>query len=312
MKTPYHLKMRNIVSANTVLFPDLPDWCNYPFYLADYAEYYQLGVSEILLQRVQLDQFFTDLIEVQADEQLEFEYEVTVNRVFFLFILDGDISFSLLNNLLITRVKTGHFYLFYSRPGQYKIQFERGKHIAIIVSAGIQWLKEALSTSDLLNSFVENIKNGTEVCIMPLCKMDYKIKKWLREIYNFNSSNTRVLENLLRLNLSLSLEHYLNLLTQQEKLLPYKIKHYLDEHYCDPDLSYARLAKIFFYTPRTLRNQFQATFNISIYNYYTHLRLKKAQGLLSMKLNIKDVYMMVGYKDESVFRRAYKRFTGDG
>ena len=135
--------------------------------------------------------------------------------------------------------------------------------------------------------------------------------QWLKELHSLTKTNFGILDGMLRLYMSLALEHYNKLLTGREGMLAYRIKAYLDEHYADSEIGYPRLAALFYVTQRTLRNQFKSEFHETIHDYYTRLRLERARYLMeTLKNAAKDVYLKVGYNDESAFRRAYAKFTG--
>ncbi|VTP94540.1 Uncharacterised protein [Sphingobacterium daejeonense] len=65
------------------------------------------------------------------------------------------------------------------------------------------------------------------------CRMDRKIHRWLYKIYSYSQTNIGALDGNLRKYISYLLEHYDTMLEDQKADLAYKIKAYIQEHYCD-------------------------------------------------------------------------------
>lgn len=288
----------------------LPVWCRYPLSAANEATLYQFRRGSMLSQQLNMKPFLIDLVEHRTDVPFSFNFRITENRIFFYFMLHGKISLSVHKGEYITKVSANHFYISHNRPGVLTASGDQGEHVALIVSIDTDWIDHVSSDFDTLRKFVDDFQNLSQYYrVMPHCRMDKQVHQWLREIYTFSTVNRGALDGQLRLYISLALEHYHKLLKNREGMLIYRIKRYLDEHYTDPDLGYFKLSEIFYSTERTLRNQFKIEFHITIHEYYTQLRMQRANHLIDIeKKPIKDVFMEVGYKDESSFRYAYNKY----
>ncbi|MDA3615941.1 AraC family transcriptional regulator [Polluticaenibacter yanchengensis] len=310
MKKAYNLLFEREIKSFKNVLNQLPTWCRYPLSAAKEATLYELSYVKILTQQLNLRPFLIDLVEQKASAPFILNFEVLESQVFFYFMLEGEIKFTDQNGIFISNIKANNFYISYSRPGIFNANVEKGDHIALIVSIDTEWIYSISSEFEVLKKFLDEFINLSQnYAVMPLCRMDKQVHRWLREIYTFTRTNKGALDGLLRLYISLALEYYNKTLKEREGMMAYRLKKYLDEHYCDIDLDYIKLTKIFYATERTLRNQFKAEFHITIHNYYTNLRLEKARYMITdLGMQIKDVYMEVGYKDESSFRYAYNKF----
>lgn len=310
MKKAYNLLFEREIKSLKNVLNQLPAWCKYPLLAAREATLYEFTYATILSQQLNLKPFLIDLVEQKASASFTLNFEVLESQVFFYFMLEGEIAFTDRNDSFISKIKANNFYISYSRPGIFKSSVEKGDHIALIVSIDTEWIYNISSEFELLKKFVDDFINLSQnYAVMPLCRMDKQVHQWLREIYTFTRTNKGALDGLLRLYISLALEYYNKTLKEREGMLAYRLKKYLDQHYCDIDLDYIKLTKIFYATERTLRNQFKAEFHITIHHYYTTLRLEKAKHMIAnLGMQIKHVYMDVGYNDESSFRYAYNKF----
>ena len=310
MKKAYNLLFEREIKSFKNVLNQLPTWCRYPLSAAKEATLYELTYVKILTQQLNLKPFLIDLVEQKTSAPFILNFEVLENQVFFYFMLKGEITFTNQNGDYISKIKANNFYISHSKPGLFNANVEKGEHIALIVAIDTEWIYNVTTEFEVLKKFVDDFLNLSQnYHVMPYCRMDKQVHQWLKEIYTFTNTNKGALDGLLRLYMSLVLEYYNKMLKGREEMLVYRLKRYLDDHYHDHELDYLKLAKIFYTTERTLRNQFKAEFHITIHNYYTNLRLEKARYMITdLGMQIKDVYMEVGYKDESSFRYAYNKF----
>ena len=86
---------------------------------------------------------------------------------------------------------------------------------------------------------------------------------------------------------------------------------YMQANYSDPDLTMNKLAEQLQISSVALSVEFKNEMEISPLNYLANLRIEKAKLLLqSTDMLIKDVSLAVGYEDDFVFRRWFKKYTG--
>lgn len=139
--------------------------------------------------------------------------------------------------------------------------------------------------------------------------MDRKINRWLYKIYSYSQANIGAIDGNLRMYISYLLEYYDNILEHQSTDLAYKIRNYIKEHYCENALSVKYLADQFFITERTMLNIFKRQYNVNVQDYITELRMIRALQMIEQEgMDIKDVYMEVGYTNERPFRTALERY----
>ena len=312
MKNPYIFMFGKQAISTQKVFNDLPYWSRYPLSIGSEEVLHQLKKGHILLQRLNLKPFLIDLIEHKAEEPFNIDLKITGDQIFFYFMLHGSISVRLYKTeTVVTTSRANRFYVSQTRPGLLTVSGDKGEHIGLLVSIDTDWIKNVANEFDTLKKFVEDFQNlSRKYEIMPHCRMDKKIHCWLKEIYSFDKKNKGALDGLLRLYISLALEHYHKLVNEREGMLIYRVKHYIDNHFCEHDLNAAKLTEIFFATERTLRNQFKTEFNTTIHDYYTKLRMERAKYLIdTLNKPVRDVHFDVGYIDESSFRYAYNKYT---
>lgn len=86
---------------------------------------------------------------------------------------------------------------------------------------------------------------------------------------------------------------------------------YMQENFHDPELTMSRLAEYLGISPVTLAVSLKNSTGISPSDYLAGIRLEKAKELLiSTKLLVKEVSLAVGYEDDRVFMRRFKKYTG--
>jgi len=309
MKNAYTLQFGKEIQPVDVL-NNLPAWCRYPLTTATEATFSVLKKGHLLSQKLNLKPFLIDIVELYAEEPISFPISITENRIFFYFSLNGGVRFGFQNGEEITQVKQNYFYVSHFSPCKTIASVPKGTHLAIAVSLDTDWVDVTATEFDILKKFVSNFRSlSQQYYVLPHCRMDKQVHHWLREIYTFTRNNRGALDGLLRLYISLALEHYHKLLQCRAGMLAHRVKRYLDEHFCDPDLGYSKLCDIFHTTERTLANQYKAEFYTTIHYYYTRLRLERANYLIETQhQQIKDVYLEVGYNDESTFRNMYNKY----
>ena len=86
---------------------------------------------------------------------------------------------------------------------------------------------------------------------------------------------------------------------------------YMKEHYNSPDLTMASLADELSISPVTMSVEFKNRMGVNPSDYLGIIRMEKAKELLkTTTLKVKDVSAAVGYEDEHVFMRRFKKYVG--
>ena len=100
---------------------------------------------------------------------------------------------------------------------------------------------------------------------------------------------------------------------QTETEPPYRevgneIVQYINEHYCDPDMSLKDLSARWNLSVPTISRLCKETIGVNFLDYLTTLRLERAKKLLQeTSYSIAEIAQMVGYASEYSFRRAFQR-----
>lgn len=89
-----------------------------------------------------------------------------------------------------------------------------------------------------------------------------------------------------------------------------KIINYINEHYCEYNLSVSSLADHFNLSVSNLSHQFKAATGANLSTYINSLRIQQAKCLLSTtSMTVADIACAVGYTQSSSFIRRFKQFT---
>jgi two-component system, response regulator YesN len=92
-------------------------------------------------------------------------------------------------------------------------------------------------------------------------------------------------------------------------MLLMKAKEYLDTHYTQT-ISLEDVAEQIGISSFYLSKLFKETFQVTIIEYVTDIRLKKAKELLLGRMPLKEIALNIGYKDPNYFSRVFKKATG--
>lgn len=287
-----------------------PDWCRMPIPKPQEAIYYQFPGVEILSQKLNRLHFSANAVEIHTKSSFELQFQVKEDQLFFLYMLEGSIEFSTADGLYITEAKRKNFYLSHNGPGMFKASMESGEHVAFIVAIKVNWARKNFKEFANLNPLIQEMLSSTlPYNVMPHCRIDQKIYKWLMELISTTHTNAVVLDSAFRMFMSLTLERYDELLETSDGILVYDVKQYIDKHYTDHDLKYEKIASMHCVTIQTLRNKFNAAYHVTIHDYRTRLRMQMAKYLIEEKgLPFSEAYFKIGYNNESSFRYAYYKF----
>lgn len=86
---------------------------------------------------------------------------------------------------------------------------------------------------------------------------------------------------------------------------------YMQEHFSDPELTMNALADHLKVSSVTLAVEFKNEMDVRPSDYLANLRMEKAKELLSTtNMLVREVSLSVGYEDDHVFMRRFKKYTG--
>ncbi len=90
-----------------------------------------------------------------------------------------------------------------------------------------------------------------------------------------------------------------------------KTKNYIDEHLFDSDFYLQKLADDFSQSLPYLSQSFKKTYGITMIDYISRIRMKKAESLLAeTSMKVSEIVIEVGYSDRSSFSKKFKAQSG--
>lgn len=85
---------------------------------------------------------------------------------------------------------------------------------------------------------------------------------------------------------------------------------YIDQHYCEYDLSVSSLADHFNLSVSNLSHQFKTATGVNLSTYINSLRIEQAKTLLcTTSMTVSEISTTIGYTQPSSFIRRFKQFT---
>jgi len=308
MEIPYSYSLHHYLEPVSETADRLPHWASLSIPSAQSVKHFKAQHVDFIVQRITRKPFVVEAIEVNAGRSISFSIEIKEKIILLFFLIKGHIIFTNNAGQITAAVRGNHFFLTQNQPGLYQSAYQAGRHISVMVTISKKWMSK---TAKIFPNLSEEIQRflGSEVLsiTMPIIRMDKRVHLLIRELYNRATKNAAALDGLLRLYMAELLEHYNTLLESGGRLLPFKLKRYLDLNYTNPELNTSFLSRHFNITERTLRNQFQQSFHTTIHSYYTGLRLQLANRLLAQGESVKDIYQKIGYHTERGFRYALTR-----
>ncbi len=309
MKIPYTLRFSGEQhKEKTVASGNLPEWCSFPLEFTQRNILYQSGNFGILRQLFNYKPFFIDLVEVNSENPLDFMFEIQNKQVFLFFMLVGDMEFYDSSDRVIARTLENSFLMSYYGSGLYHVKVDKGTHIALVITLDPEWLeKVSLEYKNIFRILTEFNKGTNAYQAMYQGKIDRNLHRWLRKVYGSQKQDIGIFDGFLRMNMTLMLKHYDKLLDNH--WLAFDIRDFILENLTDDNLGIEMLCKHFSLTKRALRYQFMQTFGENILNFIKNKRMELAGKLIRTNgLTVAEVYMQVGYKDESTFRYHFNRY----
>lgn len=309
MKTPYTLRFREKYIKKELLAVELlSEWCRFPLEFSQKNIFYHYKQSNILRQLFSYRPFFIDLVEVNSDKPFEFMFQVQNKQVFLFFMLMGNMEFYDNSNRLIAHTLENNFLMSFYDSGLYNVKVDKGTHIALVITIHPEWLeKVGVEYRNIYRILEEFNKCTNPYQAMYQGKIDRNLHRWLRKVYDSQKQDIAVFDGFLRMHMALMLKHYDKLLDSH--WLAFDIREFIHEYLTDENLGIDMLCEHFNLTKRALRYQFMQTFGENILTYCKNKRMELADQLIrANNLTIAEVYMRVGYKEESTFRYHFNRY----
>lgn len=101
----------------------------------------------------------------------------------------------------------------------------------------------------------------------------------------------------------------LHLNRYENKIMP--VVEYIQQHYCDPDISLNSIAETMFFNPSYLSRTFKKVMNVSPTRYIIELRMRKACEMLKNKaFTVTAISELLGYSNPFYFSLEFKRVIG--
>ena len=86
---------------------------------------------------------------------------------------------------------------------------------------------------------------------------------------------------------------------------------YVNNHYCDGDISLKKIAYVFSYTEKYLSSLFKKQMNVGFNTYLNDLRIQYAQELIDKgEKSVSMIATKCGYSDAMYFSKVFKKRTG--
>ena len=310
MKIPYSYKPSGTYQIISETAEKLPNWCKFlKASKRGYQKYNALdwkGISQKLI----LKPFTIETFELQTDSEICFTIEIKEKITMLYFLLEGNVSFQTNTGCFLSEVNNSFFYLVQNNRGIYVGKFSAGFHIAVIITIAHNWLSKVHSDYPNLTSEIDSfLNNKTYRTFFPTLRLSKSIRRQLFLLISENETNISVTKKFFQYCIAKILSQYDKSVKYKKEIAAYKIKNYLDQHFTDPEIDTIHLVKLFHITDRTLRHQFRKLFHTSVKQYCNSLRMEYANQLLhNSGKKIKDVYSLVGFRDERSFRSAYNHF----
>ena len=91
-----------------------------------------------------------------------------------------------------------------------------------------------------------------------------------------------------------------------------RVRQYIDNQFADRDICLNSIAASVYANPTYISNQFKKEMGLTITEYITACRMKKAQQLIStgMKTSLQELADAVGYNDPYYFSKSFKKYYG--
>lgn len=98
----------------------------------------------------------------------------------------------------------------------------------------------------------------------------------------------------------------------KSKLLVKKVKDYIDEHISEEELDLSKISNVFYMNSSYIRKIFKNELGITVSDYITNERMRKAKELLrgDNDIAISRIAEITGYSDAGYFSKCFKKYVG--
>lgn len=309
MKIPYHFDFNGDIKHRETL-SSLPEGCRHPMPAAKSRLYYLWNGTEILSQQLNRIPFFTEMVEVNLKQSTEIPFVVDGTQIFLFFMVSGEVTFQEADGKPIVVTRNNTIMISVYGSGRFTFKADAGKYVAYIVNIQQEWMeKKSDHYPKVWAQLSENL--GKPYFTLNQYRIERKVKRWLKKIYNYPKKDKGGLEGHLIKYIGYILNYYDTRIQAEDPNLADQLKAYIEENYCDPDLNVKMLREKFCQTEKTLGNHFKRKYSISVQEFYHSLRLNKAKLLLKEGHSFADVFSQVGFRDENSLRKAIQRSSSN-
>ena len=308
MKTPPYLLHFDLPCE--LVSAQLPQKLNYRLATATNVRQYNFGEANLSIQHLNLHPFYVELFELDTPAPFAFRLELTSHQHFLFFMLEGQVRFTTCEGFYISQASKGQMAACHKPAGHYRVSLPAGRHGVCCVAVDAEWLNYA---TEKLPAFRRYFQENQAHSFLPYIRIDPFLQHRLQQILALKRNGHGRLDGFLRLKFADILEYYTPIADEKQNGPAYKIKAYLSENFTDHQISYTHLAALFDEEERAIRYHFYKEFGISVHRFLMHKRLQRAYRLIMHEGQpMRDVYLLVGYQNESSLRRAYQKFFSTG
>ncbi len=287
------------------------DWSDTVLKSAGSSLLYLFPAAEVLREKLVLKKYHIELIQFNTMSSFSFQFRIDTDRLFLLFALQGNISFSTAEGIPVITTTENSFYPSHNGPGTYRADIKYGSVVkALVISFDPEWAEYISRSYRVLWEAIRDITiSGRQFSILPRCKIDITMENELAEILDFHDDNIGIVKLKLRKKIALALKHYHKMLVSAGLDRVYLAGLYILKNYANVDIEIQSLLHELPMSEKTFRRKFKTVFGTTPYDYCVKLRMEKAQKLMDEQgLSKKEVYPMVGYTDLGSFSRTYRDY----
>lgn len=310
MNSEYHLKFPKPLLKRVEVTDKVSTICRYPVPFAQKSWLYEFDGASLINQKVQFETFHIDMFHLLSDDSFEITYSLDEPRIFFNFLLNGQINFTTGDDQPITRPEACSFYLSAEQAGNYKAKCPSGATDVVIISVVPRWVSSIVENYPTLGKTIQLLftsKNAFDV--LPHWKLDHKMKELLLDVLDSKNRNKAMQQAFLSYYIGLALQHYEDLLQNTTKGKIFSIKQYIDLHYLEPELTLKDYSEMVGLSEQTVSRRFQEQYNKKLHAYYRFVRLMHVHRLIEQEgISYDKANQILRYSDNSTFRKLYKKF----
>ncbi len=287
------------------------DWSDTVLKSAGSSLRYLFPGAEVLREKLVLKKYHIELIQFNTMSPFFFQFSIDTDRLFLLFALKGNISFSTDGGIPVTTTIENSFYPSHNGPGTYRADIKAGSVVkALVISFDPEWAEKIVRSYRVLWEAIREITiSDRQFSILPRCRIDTTMENELAEILGFHDENIEIVKLNFRNKIAFALKYYHEMLVAAGLDRVYLAGLYILKNYADVDIDIQSLLNELPMGEKTFRRKFRIVFGTTPYDYCIRLRMEKARKLMDEQgLSKKEVYNKVGYKDLGSFSRTYRSY----